>query len=69
VKIREHGVRYEVSFTDGHKTGFFCDQRDNRRNFGKLAEGRTVLDLCCYTGGFALGIGDSAGDAKSRYIP
>ncbi len=54
VKIREHGVRYEVSFTDGHKTGFFCDQRDNRRNFGKLAEGRTVLDLCCYTGGFAI---------------
>jgi 23S rRNA (cytosine1962-C5)-methyltransferase len=54
VKIREHGVRYEVSFTDGHKTGFFCDQRDNRRNLGKLAAGRTVLDLCCYTGGFAI---------------
>lgn len=54
VKIREHGVRFEVSFTDGHKTGFFCDQRDNRRNFGKLAAGRTVLDLCCYTGGFAI---------------
>jgi len=54
VKIREHGVRYEVSFTDGHKTGFFCDQRDNRRDFGKLAAGRTVLDLCCYTGGFAI---------------
>jgi 23S rRNA (cytosine1962-C5)-methyltransferase len=54
VKIREHGVRYEVSFTEGHKTGFFCDQRDNRKNFGKLAAGRTVLDLCCYTGGFAI---------------
>ncbi len=54
VKIHEHGVRYEVSFTDGHKTGFFCDQRDNRRDFGKLAAGRTVLDLCCYTGGFAI---------------
>ena len=54
VKIREHGVRYEVNFNSGHKTGFFCDQRDNRRNLGKLAADRTVLDLCCYTGGFAI---------------
>jgi 23S rRNA (cytosine1962-C5)-methyltransferase len=54
VKILEHGVRYEVNFTSGHKTGFFCDQRDNRRNFGRLAAGRTVLDLCCYTGGFSI---------------
>ena len=38
----------------GHKTGFFCDQRDNRKKFGELADGRTVLDLCCYTGGFAI---------------
>lgn len=54
VKIREHGVRYEVDFTSGHKTGFFCDQRDNRKKFGALAKGRSVLDLCCYTGGFAI---------------
>jgi 23S rRNA (cytosine1962-C5)-methyltransferase len=54
VKIREHGIRYEVDFSSGHKTGFFCDQRDNRRRFGQLAKGRTVLDLCCYTGGFAI---------------
>ena len=54
VKIREHGVRYEVDFTSGHKTGFFCDQRDNRKKFGALAKGRNVLDLCCYTGGFAI---------------
>jgi 23S rRNA (cytosine1962-C5)-methyltransferase len=54
VRIREHGVRYEVDFSAGHKTGFFCDQRDNRRQFGALAAGRTVLDLCCYTGGFAI---------------
>jgi 23S rRNA (cytosine1962-C5)-methyltransferase len=31
VKIRENGVRYEVDFAEGHKTGFFCDQRENRR--------------------------------------
>jgi len=54
VKIREHGVRYEVDFSSGHKTGFFCDQRDNRKKFGSLAAGRTVLDLCSYTGGFAI---------------
>ncbi len=54
VKIREHGVRFEVNFASGHKTGFFCDQRDNRRQFADLAAGRRTLDLCCYTGGFAI---------------
>ncbi|WP_395753562.1 class I SAM-dependent rRNA methyltransferase [Prosthecobacter sp.] len=54
VRIRENGVRYQVSFEDGHKTGFFCDQRDNRQKFGHLARGRRVLDLCSYTGGFSL---------------
>jgi len=54
VRIREHGMRCEVDFSAGHKTGFFCDQRDNRKRFGALAAGRTVLDLCCYTGGFAI---------------
>lgn len=54
VRIRENGVRYQVGFEDGHKTGFFCDQRDNRLKFGHLARGRRVLDLCSYTGGFAL---------------
>ena len=54
VRIREHGVRYEVDFVEGHKTGFFCDQRDNRRRFSKLVKDARVLDLCCYTGGFSL---------------
>lgn len=54
VKIVEHGIRYEVDFSQGHKTGFFCDQRDNRRLFGSLAAGKSVLDLCCYTGGFSI---------------
>ena len=53
VKIRENGIRYEVDFAEGHKTGFFCDQRENRAAFGRLAKGR-ILDLCSYTGGFAL---------------
>ncbi|HSP43674.1 MAG TPA: class I SAM-dependent rRNA methyltransferase [Luteolibacter sp.] len=54
VKVREHGIRYEVDLSAGHKTGFFCDQRDNRRRFGTLAAGRSVLDLCCYSGGFSI---------------
>lgn len=54
VKIREHGVRYEVDFAEGHKTGFFCDQRENRRRLGQLAKGARMLDLCSYTGGFSI---------------
>jgi len=54
VKIREHGIRYEVDFEDGHKTGFFCDQRDNRRHLANYTQGKRVLDLCCYTGGFSI---------------
>lgn len=54
VKIMEHGIRYEIDFSNGHKTGFFCDQRDNRRKFGSFAKDLSVLDLCCYSGGFAV---------------
>jgi 23S rRNA (cytosine1962-C5)-methyltransferase len=54
VKIRENGVRYEVDFAEGHKTGFFCDQRENRRAIAQFSKGARVLDLCCYTGGFSL---------------
>jgi len=54
VVIREHGIRYRVDMTGGHKTGFFCDQRENRRHLAGLCEGANVLDLCCYTGGFGL---------------
>ena len=55
IRIRENGVRYQVNFEDGHKTGFFCDQRDNRFSFAGLARG-DVLDACCYTGGFSLNV-------------
>lgn len=64
VKIREHDVRYEVDFEQGHKTGFFCDQRDNRRRFAELVGGRRVLDLCCYTGGFSLAAAVRGGAAE-----
>ena len=54
VKIKEHGVIHEVDFAEGHKTGFFCDQRDNRRRFAHLSRGLRVLELCCYSGGFSI---------------
>lgn len=53
-EIEEHGLRYRVRPGAGHKTGWFCDQRDNRLAIGKLAAGRDVLDICCNAGGFAL---------------
>src|SRR5271166_4780425 len=54
VTIHEHQIRYRIHFEEGHKTGFFCDQRDNRRDLARFCADRTVLDLCCYTGGFGL---------------
>jgi 23S rRNA (cytosine1962-C5)-methyltransferase len=54
VTISEFGTRFRVNFSEGHKTGFFCDQRDNRRQLARFCAGRSVLDLCCYTGGFAI---------------
>jgi 23S rRNA (cytosine1962-C5)-methyltransferase len=54
VTITENGVKYRVHFGTGHKTGFFCDQRDNRRRLSELCHGKSVLDLCCYTGGFSV---------------
>ncbi len=52
--ITEHGVRFRVAPGAKHKTGFFLDQRDNRRLLAELCPGRRVLDLCCNTGGFAV---------------
>ncbi|MFM7161329.1 MAG: class I SAM-dependent rRNA methyltransferase [Planctomycetaceae bacterium] len=52
--IEEFGTRFQVDFGVGHKTGFFCDQRENRQRLTRLTAGQSVLDLCCYTGGFAI---------------
>ncbi|MBX6311433.1 MAG: class I SAM-dependent rRNA methyltransferase [Isosphaeraceae bacterium] len=54
IAIVEHGISYQVDLGTGQKTGFYLDQRDNRRAVAALAAGRRVLDLFCYTGGFAL---------------
>ena len=60
IEITENGVKYLVNLVDGHKTGFYVDQRDNRAFIGELSktnEGNkdfSVLDCCTYTGGFAI---------------
>jgi len=53
-QIVENGIRYEVDFGEGQKTGFFLDQKYNRAAAARLAQGRTVLDCCTHTGSFAL---------------
>lgn len=52
--ITEHGVRFRVAPGTKHKTGFFADQRDNRKFLASLCSGKKVLDLCCNTGGFGV---------------
>jgi 23S rRNA (cytosine1962-C5)-methyltransferase len=52
--ITEHGVKFRVTPGGKHKTGFFTDQRDNRRRIASMSAGKRVLDLCCNTGGFAV---------------
>ena len=52
--ITEHGIRFRADPAGAHKTGFFADQRDNRQWLSERVEGRTVLDLCCNTGGFGV---------------
>ena len=53
-EICENGVRYGVDFENGQKTGFFLDQKFNRRAVAALAKGKTVLDCFTHTGSFAL---------------
>ena len=54
VEIVENGVKYLVDVENGQKTGFFLDQKYNRRAVGRLAAGKTVLDCFTHTGSFAL---------------
>ena len=54
VTITENGVRFRIHFEGSHKTGFFCDQRDNRAQLARFCQDKTVLDVCCYTGGFGI---------------
>ncbi|KAH7679056.1 23S rRNA (cytosine(1962)-C(5))-methyltransferase protein [Dioscorea alata] len=53
VKVMENGICYNVSLA-GQKTGFYADQRENRRLISLISKDQKVLDVCCYSGGFAL---------------
>ncbi len=52
--IEENGLQFGVDLVEGQKTGFYFDQRENRKTFAEFANGSKVLDVCCYTGSFAL---------------
>ncbi len=52
--ITENGLRYGVDLAEGQKTGFYLDQRDNRRAAAAHFRGRRVLDMFCYSGAFSL---------------
>ena len=52
--ITEYGLEFKVDIAHGHKTGFYLDQRENRRRVGELSKNRDVLNCFCYTGGFSI---------------
>lgn len=63
ISIKENGLTFIVDVAEGQKTGFFLDQRDNRRALAKYTAGHRVLDLFSYSGGFgvtAAALGDAA---------
>jgi 23S rRNA (cytosine1962-C5)-methyltransferase len=54
IAVLENGARYFADPAGGQKTGWYYDQRDNRAFMAALAKDKSVLDACCYTGGFAI---------------
>ena len=52
-EVTEYGLRFKVDWEEGQKTGFFIDQRENRRLVQQISDGRNVLNIFCYTGGFS----------------
>ena len=51
---QENGISFHVNWVEGQKTGFFLDQRDNRRLLGSFSKNKKVLNTFCYTGGFSV---------------
>jgi 23S rRNA (cytosine1962-C5)-methyltransferase len=54
VTAKEHGKLFRIDYSEGQKTGFFIDQRENRRLLQQMAQDREVLNMFCYTGGFSV---------------
>jgi 23S rRNA (cytosine1962-C5)-methyltransferase len=54
VEVKENGIAYNINIAEGQKSGFYCDQRDNRKIVASYSEGKKILDCFSYTGGFTL---------------
>ena len=54
VDVIENGIHYKVNIIDGQKSGFYCDQRENRQLTANYVSNKRVLDCFCYSGGFTL---------------
>ena len=54
IAVKENGITYHINIAEGQKSGFYCDQRDNRRILSEYAKGKSVLDCFSYSGGFGL---------------
>ena len=54
VDMVENGIHYKVNIIDGQKSGFYCDQRENRYLTAQYVKGKRMLDCFCYSGGFTL---------------
>jgi len=63
IELLENGARFLADPREGQKTGWFFDQRDNRRFVAGLSAGARVLDLYCYAGGFAVAAAQAGADA------
>jgi 23S rRNA (cytosine1962-C5)-methyltransferase len=57
MEIEEGDCRFRINVKEGQKTGFYMDQRANRRNLRRISSGKSVLDVCCYTGSFSIHAG------------
>lgn len=81
VEITENGIKFNVNIVKGQKTGFFLDQRENRKSLQKYSKNRNILNCFCYTGGFSLYVAfnaksvtsidiskDAIEDAKKNFI-
>ncbi|MFD2161393.1 class I SAM-dependent rRNA methyltransferase [Paradesertivirga mongoliensis] len=64
VEVLENGIKYLINISEGQKSGFFCDQRDNRKIVASYSEGKRVLDCFSYSGGFSL----NALNAGAAYV-
>lgn len=54
IEVKENGISYHINIAEGQKSGFYCDQRDNRRILASYAKNKSVLDCFSYSGGFTL---------------